>query len=184
MDGDGDLGVCRRAVEHDVELFLLHLSFGEVLHLARLAVFAVVQGIGVLPGNGIDDEVAVLAFRGYETVGGAALDLLSGSVPKLILFFDAEDAVGRRSGVAFAVPLGMELAFEDQAFRDIRRLRQIPAVLDHRAVELTLVGVDDEARSAVPSTLVVGLMDVDGEILLLLGNLAVGVDHHDLRAVE
>ena len=184
MDGDGDLGVCRRAVEHDVELFLLHLSFGKVLHLARLAVFAVVQGIGVLPGNGIDDEVAVLAFRGYETVGGAALDLLSGSEPKLILFFDAEDAVGRRSGVAFAVPLGMELAFEDQAFRDIRRLRQIPAVLDHRAVELTLVGVDDEARSAVPSTLAaVGLMDVDGELLLLLGNLAVGVDHHDLRAV-
>ena len=87
--------------------------------------------------------------------------------------------------MAFAVPLGMELAFEDQAFRDIRRLRQIPAVLDHRAVELTLVGVDDEARSAVPSTLAaVGLMDVDGEILLLLGNLAVGVDHHDLRAVE
>lgn len=77
----------------------------------------------------------------------------------------------------------MELAFEDQAFCDIRRLRQIPAVLDHRAVELTLVGVDDEARSPVPSTLVVGLMDVDGEILLLLGNLAVGVDHHDLRAV-
>ena len=67
------------------------------MHRARLAVFAVVQGIGILPGNGIDDEVAVLAFRGYETVGGAALDLLSGSEPKLILFFDAEDAVGRRS---------------------------------------------------------------------------------------
>ena len=183
MDGDGDLGTRLLAVEHDVEVFLHRLSFGEVLHLARLAVFAVVQGIGVLPGNGIDDEVAVLAFRGYETVGGAALDLLSGSVPKLILFFDAEDAVGRRSGVAFAVPLGMELAFEDQAFRDVRRLRQIPAVLDHRAVEIALVGVDDEARSPVPSTLVVGLMDVDGEILLLLGNLAVGVDHHDLRAV-
>ena len=181
MDGDGDLGTRLLAVEHDVEVFLLRLSFGEVLHLARLAVFAVVQGIGVLPGNGIDDEVAVLAFRGYETVGGAALDLLSGSVPKLILFFDAEDAVGRRSGVAFAVPLGMELAFEDQAFRDVRRLRQIPAVLDHRAVEIALVGVDDKVHSAVPSAL--GLMDVDDEILLLLGNLAVGVDHHDLRAV-
>ena len=60
-NGNGDRGVRHLAVEHDLEGFLHHLPGGEVLHRAFFAVFAVVQGIGILPGNGIDDEDAVFA---------------------------------------------------------------------------------------------------------------------------
>ena len=83
VNGDDQLFAGVLAVEHDLEGFRNRLAVREVLHGIALAVFAVVEGILVLPGHRIDDQIAILAVSGH-----IALHLLALSLP-----FDAEDAV-------------------------------------------------------------------------------------------
>ena len=130
MNGDLDFRVAAVGIFHDLtvqherEIFRDRFAVCHALDPTGLAIFAVIQGIGIFARHRIDDQISELAFHADEiAVCGTALDLFA------VRTLNAEYAIRRisRSSVA---PFRVKLSFENRAFH-MSRTRYVPAVFGH-----------------------------------------------------